>query len=138
MAGTCTVGVIPSIELPATLRICCMCHSGSANPSRPFASNVTSERIACRRSFISCEKPAMTLLTTIIVATPSVTLTIEARAMYLVLRYRQQSRNLYMTHPWDRLIQFKRQLTTKALRHGEKHGEGRRFDFRGCGEEFHL
>ncbi len=41
----------------------------------------------------------MTLLTTIIVATPSVTLMIEASAIYRVRRYRQQSRNLYMANP---------------------------------------
>src|SRR4051794_20349747 len=38
----------------------------------------------------------MTALTTIIVATPSITLTTLARAMYRVRRYRQQSRYLYM------------------------------------------
>ncbi len=44
------------------------------------------------RFCISWVKPAITLLTTIIVATPSVTLMIEARAMYRVRRYRQQSK----------------------------------------------
>jgi hypothetical protein len=38
------------------------------------------------RLCISCVKPAITLLTTIIVATPSVTLITEASAMYLVRR----------------------------------------------------
>ena len=53
------------------------------------------------RSCISWVKPAITLLTTIIVATPSVTLMIDASAMYRVRRYRQQSRNLYMANPWQ-------------------------------------
>ncbi len=48
------------------------------------------------RFCISLVKPAITLLTTIIVATPSITLMIDARAMYRVRRYRQQRRNLYM------------------------------------------
>ncbi len=48
------------------------------------------------RFCISLVKPDITALTTIIVATPSITLTIEARAMYLVRRYRQQSSSLYM------------------------------------------
>ena len=38
------------------------------------------------RSCMSRLKPAMTLLTTIIVATPSMTLMIEAKAMYRVRR----------------------------------------------------
>src|SRR5262249_35060089 len=37
----------------------------------------------------------MTALTTIMVATPSITLTTLASALYRVLRYRQQSRYLY-------------------------------------------
>ena len=41
-------------------------------------------------------KPSITLLTTIIVATPSITLTIEASAIYRVNKYRQQRRSLYM------------------------------------------
>ena len=49
------------------------------------------------RSCISCVKPSITALTTIIVATPSITLMIEASAMYRVRRYRQQSRSLYMS-----------------------------------------
>ena len=40
-----------------------------------------SERMPWMRSCISRLKPAITLLTTIIVATPSVTLTIDASAM---------------------------------------------------------
>ena len=48
------------------------------------------------RFCISLVKPAITLLTTIIVATPSVTLMIDAKAMYRVRRYRQQRRSLYM------------------------------------------
>ena len=45
-----------------------------------------SDRMPCRRECISREKPAITLLTTINVATPSVTLMIEASAMYRVRR----------------------------------------------------
>jgi hypothetical protein len=40
-----------------------------------------SDRMPCRRTCISRVNPAMTLLTTISVPTPSVTLMIEARAM---------------------------------------------------------
>ena len=43
-----------------------------------------SERMPWMRCCISRLKPAITLLTTIIVATPSVTLMIEASAMYRV------------------------------------------------------
>ena len=50
-------------------------------PSMLWASTMTSERIPWMRSCISVVNPAITLLTTIIVATPSVTLTIDARAM---------------------------------------------------------
>ena len=48
------------------------------------------------RFCISLVKPSITLLTTIIVATPSITLMIDANAMYRVRRYRQQRRSLYM------------------------------------------
>ena len=48
------------------------------------------------RSCISRVKPAITLLTTIIVATPNITLMIDAKAMYRVRRYRQQRKSLYM------------------------------------------
>ena len=48
------------------------------------------------RVCISCEKPAITALTTIIVATPSITLTTLARAIQRVRRYRQQRRSLYI------------------------------------------
>jgi hypothetical protein len=48
------------------------------------------------RLCISWAKPDITLLTTIIVATPSMTLMIDANAMYRVRRYRQQRRSLYM------------------------------------------
>jgi hypothetical protein len=41
----------------------------------------------------------MTLLTTIKVATPSVTLTIDANAMKRVLRYRHESSSLYIANP---------------------------------------
>jgi hypothetical protein len=41
----------------------------------------------------------MTLLTTIIVATPSITLTMLASAMYRVRRYRQHNSNLYIANP---------------------------------------
>ncbi len=49
--------------------------------SRLCPSNTTSERMPCMRSCISWEKPAITALTTIIVATPSITLMIEASAI---------------------------------------------------------
>ncbi len=48
------------------------------------------------RFCISLEKPAITALTTIIVATPSMTLMIEASAIQRVRRYRQQSKSLYI------------------------------------------
>ena len=59
-------------------------------------SNTTSEMMPWMRLCISWEKPDITLLTTIIVATPSITLMIDAKAMYRVQRYRQQRRSLYM------------------------------------------
>jgi hypothetical protein len=49
----------------------------------------------------------MTLLTTIIVATPSMTLTIDARAMYRVRKYRQQSKSLYIGSPLPRVISYR-------------------------------
>ena len=45
-----------------------------------------SERMPWIRSCISCVKPSITELTTIIVATPSITLTIDTSAMYRVRR----------------------------------------------------
>ena len=51
------------------------------------------------RFCISVAKPDITLLTTIIVATPSITLMINASAMYRVRRYRTQSSNLYIGNP---------------------------------------
>ena len=58
-----------------------MCQSASGTPSSVRLSKTTSERMPWIRSCISCVKPAITLLTTIIVATPSITLTIDASAM---------------------------------------------------------
>ena len=55
-----------------------------------------SEMMPWMRFCISLVKPDITLLTTIITATPSVTLMIDAKAMYRVRRYRQQRRSLYM------------------------------------------
>ncbi len=48
--------------------------------------NTMSEMIPWIRFCISQAKPSITLLTTIIVATPSVTLMIDANAMYRVRR----------------------------------------------------
>ena len=53
----------------------------------------------CRRSRILSANPAITEFTTIIVATPSITLITLAIAMYRVRRYRQQSKYLYTTAP---------------------------------------
>src|SRR5262249_62229891 len=59
----------------------------------------TSESTPCSRSLSLVLKPPMTLLTTIRVATPSMTLTIHTIARKRVRRYRQQSNSLYMTTP---------------------------------------
>src|SRR5690606_5582240 len=72
------------------------CQSGSVKPDMPRLSTTTSDRMLCIRSCISCVNPAITALTTIIVATPSITLMIEASAIYRVRRYRKQSSSLYM------------------------------------------
>jgi len=58
-----------------------MCPAASGAPLKLRTSITTSERIPWIRRCISVVKPDITLLTTIIVATPSVTLMIEARAM---------------------------------------------------------
>ena len=81
MAGTCTTAVMPAIWSPTILRISAMCHSGLGNPSRLWLSNTMSDKMPCSRLCISCVKPAITLLTTMSVATPSVTLMIEASAI---------------------------------------------------------
>jgi len=81
MAGTTTVGVIPTMSSPTILRISSMWRAGSRKPSRLRDSNTTSERIPWIRFLISVVKPCITLLTTIIVATPSITLMIDASAM---------------------------------------------------------
>ena len=72
-----------------------MTASALAKPSKSYDSIVMSESAPWMRSRIFSENPAMTALTTIIVATPSRTLTMLARAMYRVRRYRQQRRYLY-------------------------------------------
>ena len=59
-------------------------------------SKTMSERMPWMRFCISVVNPDITLLTTIIIPTPSVTLMIDARAIYRVRRYRQQRRSLYM------------------------------------------
>jgi len=81
-----TVGVIPAIASPATRRISRMCHSGSWKPESEWVAKTMSERIPWIRSCISCENPAITALTTIIVATPSVTLITLANAIQRVRR----------------------------------------------------
>ena len=73
-----------------------MCQAAFGKPSEACDSSTTSERMPWMRLRISWVKPAMTLLTTIIVATPSITLIMDASAIYRVRRYRQQSRILYM------------------------------------------
>ena len=60
--------------------------SGSAWPSRECVSITTSASRPRMRSFISVVKPAITEFTTTIVATPSVTETMLASAMYRVRR----------------------------------------------------
>ena len=86
MAGTTQIGVMPSISSPPMRRICSMSQSGSRMPSSERLSKTTSQMMPRMRPCISLLKPAMTLLTMIIVATPSVTLMIDAKAMYRVLR----------------------------------------------------
>ena len=58
-----------------------MCQSGSRMPSSVPLSKTTSQMMPRMRPCISLLKPAMTLLTMIIVATPSMTLMIDAKAM---------------------------------------------------------
>ena len=86
MAGTTQIGVMPSTSPPAIRLICSMCQSGSRIPSRVPLSRTTSQMMPRMRPCISLLKPAMTLLTMIIVITPSMTLTIDAMAMYRVRR----------------------------------------------------
>ena len=81
IAGTWTVAVIPTTWSPSSLRISCSCHCGSGKPPRLWLSKTRSDSTPCSRLYISWEKPSITLLTTISVATPSVTLMIEASAM---------------------------------------------------------
>ena len=90
------VGAIASTWSPATSLIRAITSSALVNPSRSYDSTTTSASTPCSRSRILAENPAITELTTIIVATPSITLTTLASAMYRVRRYRQQSRYLYM------------------------------------------
>ena len=81
MAGTTQIGVMPSISSPAIRLICSMCQSGSRIPSSVPLSKTTSQMMPRMRPCISVLKPAMTLFTMIIVATPSMTLMIDAKAM---------------------------------------------------------
>src|SRR3990172_8689195 len=67
------------------------------------------------RSRISVLNPAITLLTTIIVATPSITLMMLARAMYRVRRYRRQSRALYIVPVLWRWRSFQRSQRNQDL-----------------------
>ena len=60
---------------------CACCRPASGTPSRLCASITTSESIPWMRCCISLLKPSITLLTTIIVATPSITLIIDTNAM---------------------------------------------------------
>ena len=63
-----------------------MCQAGSWKPESEWLSNTRSERMPWIRVCISCEKPAITALTTIIVATPRVTLMMLASAIQRVRR----------------------------------------------------
>ena len=82
MAGTTTVGVMPSMYVAGRrLRICSMCHSGSWKPSRLCALEHHVGEDAVDAVLHLVVKPSITLLTTIIVATPSITLMIDASAM---------------------------------------------------------
>ena len=78
---TSTVAVMPAIFSPATLRTCLNISRAFSAPSSEFVSITMSERSPWMRLRISEVKPFITLLTTIIVATPSITLRIEASAM---------------------------------------------------------
>ena len=86
MAGTTQIGVMPSISSPAIRLICSICQSGSRMPSSVPLSRTTSQMMPRIWACILLLKPAMTLLTMIIVATPSMTLMIDAKAMYRVRR----------------------------------------------------
>ena len=90
------VGAIATTSSPATVLIRAITSSELRNPSKSRDSTITSARTPWSRSRIFAENPAITEFTTIIVATPSITLTTLASAIQRVLRYRQQSRYLYM------------------------------------------
>ena len=81
MAKISTVGAIAATYWPTgDSRMRRILPSGSGKPSKSMASMSTSESTPCRRSFSLVLKPAMTLLTTISVATPSMTLTMQTSA----------------------------------------------------------
>ena len=91
-----TMGVMASMESPDIRRISSMCHWASRMPLKLRDSRTTSESNPWMRFCISEVNPSITLLTTIIVATPKVTLTMDTSAMYRVHKYRQQISSLYM------------------------------------------
>ena len=78
---TSIVGAIASTSSPATCLIRAITSSEFQNPSRSYDSTTTSARTPWSRSRILSANPAITELTTIIVATPSITLTTLASAM---------------------------------------------------------
>ena len=78
---TSTVAVMPLILSPATLRTSANIFRAFSAPLSELVSTTMSERSPWMRLRISEVKPFITLLTTIIVATPSMTLTIEAIAI---------------------------------------------------------
>lgn len=81
MPTVCTAGAIATTSSPATSLIRAITWSGSLNPLKERASTTTSAMIPWSRVRIRSANPAMTLLTTINVATPSITLTTLASAM---------------------------------------------------------
>ena len=81
MAGVSIVGAIASTSSPATALIRAMTSSEFRKPSKSRDSTMTSARTPWSRSRIFSENPAITEFTTIIVATPSITLITLASAM---------------------------------------------------------
>ena len=81
MAKISTVGAIASILLPiGDSRMRCIFAAAPPKPSSVYPSMMTSDRMPCSRSFSFVLKPLITLLTTMSVATPSITLMMQANA----------------------------------------------------------
>ncbi len=79
-------GAIACTSPPTAAKIRAITTSGLPNPSKSIDSTIISESEPWMRSRILSENPPMTAFTTIIVATPSITLTTLASAMYRVRR----------------------------------------------------